>query len=219
MVTINILTLFPDLIKTHLEILPFKKAIATKKLAVNLINIRDYATDKYKTVDDKPYGGGTGMILKLQPIYDALMSLNLAKDPKNKIVLLSPRGKTYTQKMARNYSKLKTLTLICGRYEGVDHRIRHFVSEEISIGDYILSGGELAALVLAESVTRLLPGVLEKADATTNESFSQDFLEHPQYTRPDVFLGHKVPAVLLSGDHQKILEWKSKNSKKLISKN
>jgi len=219
MTKFNVITLFPELIENHLSYLPFKKAVAHGATQVKLVNLRNYAVDSYGSVDDKPYGGGVGMLLRVEPIYHALQDLGLAKEEgrpenkvgKNKIVLLSPQGKKFTQKRAQIYSKLEEITLICGRYEGVDARVEHFVDELVSVGDYILSGGELGALIIMESVTRLLPGVLEKESAALIESFSDNATgkyEYPQYTRPEEFMGLKVPDILLSGDHKKIAKWR-----------
>jgi len=224
MIKFNVITLFPDLIDKHLEYLPFKKALEQCLLEINLVNLRDYALDDYGSVDDKPYGGGVGMLLRVEPIYNALHDLslvldgkiNIKKGSKSKVVLLSPKGQKFTQKKARKYSGLEEVTLICGRYEGVDARVESFVDEIVSIGDYILSGGELGALVIMESTTRLLPGILEKEDAAKIESFSQgdeNQLEYPQYTRPENFKELKVPKILLSGDHGKIAKWRKDNLK------
>jgi len=209
MLKFNVITLFPNLFEEHLNNLPFKKAITKKLIAINLVNLRDFALNSYGTVDDKPYGGGTGMILMIEPIYKALEGL---KHP----ILLSPTGIKYNQKKAGELSKLSEITLICGRYEGVDARVKdNLVTEVISIGNYILSGGELAALAIMESVTRLIPGVLEKQEAFEDESFSNGHLEYPQYTRPEVFKKMEVPKVLLSGNHKEIEQWKKKNYTKL----
>lgn len=223
MIKFNVVTLFPDLINKHLDYLPFKKGLDNKLLSVNLINLRDYAVDNYGSVDDKPYGGGVGMILRIEPIYWALEELGFVKDgkladdrsKKSKVILLSPKGKTYSQTLSQKYHKLEEITLICGRYEGVDARVENLADEVISIGDYILSGGELAALVVMESTIRLTPGILEKEDAVKNESFTNSKLEWPQYTRPENFHGLKVPEVLLSGDHKKISQWRKLRSKKI----
>ena len=227
MIKYNIITLFPELISEHLEYLPYRKAIDLDLIEVNLINLRNYAVDDYGSVDDKPYGGGVGMLLRIEPIYNALNDLDLVQDGKLKakgssrgeVILLSPRGRKYTQKTAEKYSQIEEVTIICGRYEGVDARVEKLADHIVSIGDYILSGGELGALVIMESITRLLPGVLEKEEAvqiesfTQNDSFLQNRLEYPQYTRPEIFEGLAVPKVLLSGDHKKILEWRKKHSK------
>lgn len=210
MIKFNVITLFPNLFEEHLNNLPFKKAIAKKLIDINLINLRDFAINSYGTVDDKPYGGGTGMILMIEPIHKALESL---KKPKTHTILLSPTGSMYDQRKARELSKIDDITLICGRYEGVDARVKDYlVTETISIGNYVISGGEIAALTILESVTRLIPGVLEKQDASENESFSNGFMEYPQYTRPEIYKNMKVPKVLLSGDHKKIEEWKREKS-------
>lgn len=212
MITFNVITLFPELIQPHLANLPFKKAFQKNLIKVNLINLRDFAIDKRGTVDDKPYGGGTGMLLMIEPLYKAIKSIKNA----GKIVLLSPSGKKYNQTLAKSYSALTDITLICGRYEGVDERIKKYVDETVSIGDFVLSGGEIPALAILESVTRLIPGVLEKPDATTIESFADDnakTTEFPQYTRPEEFNGQKVPDVLLSGNHARIASWRENNFK------
>jgi tRNA (guanine37-N1)-methyltransferase len=212
---LNIITLFPEIVNKHLEFLPFKKAISTKVLQVNVVDLKKFSVNNYGSVDDKPYGGGTGMILSVEPIYNALQSIKSTTD-NAKTVLMSPKGTKYDQNMARGYSELQELTLICGRYEGIDERVMHFCDERVSIGNYVLSGGELPALVIAESITRLLDGVLE-VSATLIESFSDENasqVEFPQYTRPEEFMGLKVPEVLLSGDHKKIDEWREKQAKK-----
>ena len=212
MLTFDVITLFPELFEEHLNHLPFKKAIQKGLLKVNLHNLRDYALDSYGTVDGKPYGGGTGMVLMVEPISKALGRI----ENKERTVLMSPRGKKFDQKKAGEYAGLQQITLICGRYEGIDARVEeHLVDESVSVGDYVLSGGELPALAIMESVTRLLPGVLEKEDAAAKESFENGFLEHPQYTRPEDFKGMKVPEVLLSGNHKEIEKWKKENSTKI----
>ena len=210
MLTFDIITLFPELFSAHLNTLPLKRALEKNLLKVNLHNLRDFAIDKRGTVDDKPYGGGVGMILMIEPIYKALESISKTKN--HKIVLLAPSGKKYTQKTALEFSKCEQIILICGRYEGVDARVESLTTDVISIGDYVLSGGELPALAIMESTVRLIPNVLEKEQAVKLESFSDGFLEHPQYTRPEDFKGVKVPEVLLSGDHKRISDWKKKNS-------
>jgi tRNA (guanine37-N1)-methyltransferase len=219
MIRFNVLTLFPELIQPHLEFLPFKRAVEKNAAEYKLWNLRDYALDKRGTVDDKPFGGGTGMLLMPQPIYDALNYIhselpeNVVKKEGTRVILLSPRGKKYDQKYAEELTKAQEITLICGRYEGVDARVEeNYVTDVISVGDYVLSGGEVPALTILESITRLLPQVIEKEDAVTNESFSNGNLEYPQYTRPEIFKGKKVPDVLLSGNHKEIERWKEENS-------
>lgn len=219
MIRFNILTLFPELIQPHLEYLPFKRAVEKKCAEYTLWNLRNYAIDKRGTVDDKPYSGGTGMLLMVEPIYNALSDIHgeapekTVRKGKTRIVLLSPRGKKYTQKLAGELSKEQNITIICGRYEGVDARVEeNYVTDVVSIGDYVLSGGEVPALAILESVTRLLPGVLEKEEAVSIESFADGVIEFPQYTRPEEFKGKKVPEVLLSGNHKEIEKWKKENS-------
>ena len=210
MMRIDIITLFPQLFNEHLKLLPYKRALEKGLATINLHNLRDFALDAYGTVDDKPYGGGVGMILRPEPIYRTLQMITREKN--SKVVVFTPAGKLYEQKKCAEYSKLAQLILICGRYEGIDQRVLDYMADEVvSVGNFILSGGELAALIVSESVLRLIPGVLEKPQSTTLESFSPAFdggVEHPQYTRPENFMGMKVPEILLSGDHKKIQEWK-----------
>ncbi len=223
MLTFDVLTLFPELFQNHFNELPFKRAIKKELIECKVTNLRDFAVDKHGTVDDKPYGGGVGMILMLEPIYKALHKIydgqykdkKITPPKKDKIIFLTPTGKTYNQNKAYELAEYKHLTFICGRYEGVDARISEIADiEEISIGDYVLSGGELPALVIMESIVRLLPGVLEDPEALNTESFTEIYLEHPQYTRPENFQGIKVPEILLSGHHKNIEQWKKDNSKK-----
>ncbi len=205
----DVVTLFPNLFTEHLNTLPLKRAIEKGLVQVNLIDLRKYAIDKHGTVDDKPYGGGTGMVLMIEPIFKALNEIG----DRQKTLLMSPRGKRYTQQKANELSKLNHITIICGRYEGIDARVEENLADEsISVGDYVLSGGEIPAMAIMESITRLIPGVLEKEDATTKESFTDWGIEHPQYTRPEDFNGWKVPPVLLSGNHKEIEKWKKDNS-------
>lgn len=219
MLTINIITLFPNLFKENLETLPLKKAIQLSKVKVNLINLRGFGKGVHKKVDAKPFGGGVGMILQIEPIYNALESINAIKprNSKTKTILLSPKGAKLTQSKVIELSQLDQINFICGRYEGIDNRIEeNFVDEVLSIGDYVLSGGELPALVTLEAITRVLPGVLEKEEASKIESFSEkNTLEYPQYSRPEEFKGLKVPEILISGHHKKIEEWKKSKTKKV----
>jgi tRNA (guanine37-N1)-methyltransferase len=222
MITLNVVTLFPQLFEEHLKNLPFRKAIEKGLAKVNLVDLRNFAVDKHGTVDSRPYGGGTGMLLMVEPVYNALEEIK-KKNKNTKIMLLSPKGKKLTQEKIEKLAQEKNLTFVCGRYEGVDARIEGLCAESISIGDYVLSGGELPALVIMEGITRLLPGVLEKEDATKVESFAKDeinetggrHLEYPQYTRPEDFKGKKVPEVLLSGNHAEIEKWRNKNRKRV----
>ncbi len=187
------------------------RAIDKKLITIDYINIRDFAKDSYKTVDGHPYGGGVGMILRVDVVDSAIKSV---KSQKSKVILLDAGGTPYTQQTARRLSTFDHLILICGHYEGVDERIRSLVDEEISIGDYILTGGEIPAMVLIDSVTRLIPGVLGKPEATIHESFSERLLEYPQYTEPQEYENMRVPPVLLSGNHKKIADWRKRESLK-----
>lgn len=219
---IHILTLFPEVFEPVFNSSILKRAQKKGLATIKIYNLRNWATDKHGTVDDRPYGGGAGMILKIEPVYQAIKDIK-GKNEKLKVFLLSPRGKTFNQALAQELSQLEEIMLICGHYEGFDERIRQFVDEEISIGDYILTGGEIAAMAIADAVTRLIPGVLKKPEATQKESFSEIdkgvFLEYPQYTRPEVFLRKRVPRILLSGDHQKIALWQKQQAKKITKKN
>ena len=206
----DILTLFPEMFE------PLKHSIierATKKklIEINIINIRDFSKDKHKQVDDTPYGGGAGMVMKADVVYD---TYKYVEDKNAKVIFLSPQGNLLNQKKVQELSKEKHLILLCGHYEGIDQRVLdEIVDEEISIGDYVLTGGELPAMVLVDSVSRYVEGVLSK-DSTSEESFSNGYLEYSQYTRPEVFLGKKVPEILQSGNHQKIEEWRRNSSLK-----
>lgn len=218
MLKLDLITLFPDLFNEYLNVLPLKRAIQKNLAQVTFHNVRKYAMDKYGTVDDTPYGGGVGMVMMIEPIYKCLLDIygteeNFPKkDTKRAIIYLSPTGTRYTQAKAREFSQHEQITLICGRYEGIDARIMDYATEIISIGDYVLSGGEVAAQVIMESVVRLIPGVLEKSVAVTNESFSEMLAEYPQYTKPEEFMGKKVPDTLLSGNHKEIEKWKAEHS-------
>ncbi len=232
---IDVLTLFPKMFQGPFEESIVKRAQEKKLVEIKIHNLRDWAKNKHKTVDDRPYGGGTGMVIKPQPVFDAVESLkckmhisqksrktgNAKCKIKEKIILLTPQGKVFNQKMARRLSKLERLILICGHYEGVDERVReHLVDEEISIGDYVLTGGELPAIVLVDAITRLIPGVLKKEEAVRFESFSNynlgarryPLLEYPQYTRPGKFKNWKVPEILLSGNHREIEKWRQEQA-------
>lgn len=204
----DVLTLFPEMFE------PIKQSIigrAEKKnlINLNLVNIRDFSNNKHKKVDDTPYGGGAGMVMQADVVYDAYKSLN-TKDAK--VIYLTPQGKVLNQKKVEKLSKEKHLILLCGHYEGIDQRvIDKIVDEEISIGDYVLTGGELPAMVLIDSVSRYVEGVLSK-DSIKEESFSNNLLEYPQYTRPEIFEGIKVPEILLSGNHKEIEKWRNEKS-------
>ena len=209
----DILTIFPHIFDSYLNESILKRAQKKKLIKINIHNFRDFAKDKHHAVDDKPYGGGPGMLLKVEPIYKCLRTI---KRKKNSLVaLLTPKGKTFNQNTAKKFAKLDQLILISGRYEGFDERIRKYVDEQISIGDYVLTGGELPTLAIIDATARLLPGVLGDNDSAKDESFSRNlnFIEYPHYTRPENFKGMKVPQVLLSGNHQKIQAWRLKNAK------
>lgn len=215
---IHILTLFPETILPILNSSIVGRAQKKGLVEISVINIREYGATNHKTVDDRPYGGGVGMVLKADILAKALGSIK-SKSQKTKVVLTSAAGKPYTQSKAREFSKLKELIIICGHYEGVDERfIDSYVDEEISIGDYVLTGGEIASLAIVDSLTRLIKGVLPKG-ALDEESFTLSGLEYPHYTRPEVFEGIKVPAVLLSGNHQEIKKWRLNESIKKTLKN
>jgi tRNA (guanine37-N1)-methyltransferase len=207
-VRIDVLTLFPEMFYGVLSSSILGKAIEKNIIEVNLFNIRDFSKDKHRRVDGYPYGGGAGMVMMAQPLYDAINSIK--KDsPSARVILTSPKGKRFNQKTARRLSSGKHLVILCGHYEGVDQRIiDSMVDEEISIGDYILTGGELPAMVIIDVVARLIPGVLGSFESLQEESFKRGLLEYPQYTRPAEFMGMKVPAVLLSGNHKEIEKWR-----------
>lgn len=211
---INILSIFPSLFKPFLETGIIGRAKEKGIITFNLVDIRDFSSDSYGTVDDSPYGGGAGMVMKVEPIIEALESL----EGKGETYLLSPRGKRFSQNMARELTEKKILSLICGRYKGVDERVRDFVDGEISIGDYILSGGEVAAMVIVEALTRLLPGAVGDVDSVNTDSFEKGLLDSPVYTRPQEFRGKKVPEVLLSGNHGEIEHWREEEAIKLTRK-
>lgn len=206
--TFDILTLFPGMFESPLRESILGKAIERGFIRTRIHNIRDYAVDKHQMTDDRPFGGGEGMVMKPEPIVSALEEL-MGEAPRPWVVLLSPQGRLLTQKLAWRLSRLPRVILICGRYEGVDERVaEHFTDDLISIGDYVLTGGELAAMVVIDSVARLVPGVLGNEASASAESFEGPLLEYPQYTRPQEFRGHRVPEVLLSGHHQAIQRWR-----------
>ncbi len=204
----EILTLFPGMFVSPLRESILGKARERGLIQVRVHNIRDYATDKHQITDDRPFGGGEGMVMKPEPIVRLLDALK-TEEPPPWVVLLSPQGRVFRQECASRWSALPRLALICGRYEGVDERVaEHFVDEEVSLGDYVLTGGELPAMIILDAVTRLLPGVLGNAASAATESFVEPVLEYPQYTRPREFRGHGVPEILLSGDHAAIHRWR-----------
>jgi len=208
MMKIDIVTLFPEMFKGPFEESILRRAQDKGLVKIEIHNLRKWTKDKRGTVDDRPYGGGIGMVMMAEPIVEAIEEI---KEQNSKVVLLSPRGKIWKQELAQEYSKLNHLILICGHYEGIDERVNNYIDEEISIGDYVLTGGEIPAMVVADSMVRLIPGVLEKTEATQLESFSENLklvLEYPQYTHPEDFRGLLVPKVLLSGNHAEIEKWR-----------
>lgn len=209
----DILTLFPEMVQGFLNTSIIRRARERDLIETNLINFRDFATDKHRTVDDMPYGGGGGMVLKPEPLFAAVDSLLEEGKPKPPILLMSPQGKPFTQQKAEELSRYSHLILLCGHYEGYDERIRtHLATEEISIGDFVLTGGELPAMIIVDSVSRLIPGVLGNQTSAVTDSFSTGLLEYPHYTRPAEFRGLSVPEVLLSGHHQRIEKWRREQS-------
>ena len=234
MITFDVITIFPELVKAFSQESLLKKAQKKKLLKIGIHNLRDWAKDPHKKVDDKPFGGGLGMVFKVEPLYRAIQSLkNKNRKLKTKVILFTPRGKKFTQQKAAELSRLKHLILICGRYEGIDERAaKHIADEELSIGDYVLMGGEIPAMAVIETIARLIPGVIGKPSFLKERRLGakkgqkHGFLEYPQYTRPEVFEVRlrstngrtsarqwKVPKVLLSGDHKKIGEWKAKHGR------
>lgn len=219
----HLLTIFPSIFDSYLNESILKRAADKKLVRFKIHNLRDYTNDKHKTVDDTPYGGGAGMLMKIEPLYKSITAIKKlnrrVKPSKRKVILMSASGKTWNQSLAKKYSKLEEIVFICGRYEGVDARIKHFIDEEISVGDYVLTGGELPALTIIDSITRLIPGVLGNKESIIEESHSEEGVnEYPQYTRPEIFkVGTKkypIPKILLSGNHKDIKAWREKNSQK-----
>jgi len=207
----DILTLFPEMFHSPLEGSILGKARDAGLIQVNLVNVRDYAEGRHRVTDDYPYGGGKGMIMKPEPIIRGIKAIQ-AGNPEARVILMTPQGTPLRHEVVKRLAQLAHLILVCGRYEGVDERVRDVADEEISIGDYVLTGGELTALVVIDAIARLIPGVLGDEGASEDDSFSQGLLEYPQYTRPRAFEGRKVPEVLLSGDHQAIERWRKRES-------
>jgi len=214
---IDIITIFPKMFAPVLNESIAKRAQNTGKVKICIHNLRDYSQDKHRKVDDRPFGGGSGMVMLPEPIFKAVKHIkSIAHSQRSRVILLSPQGERLNQGTAERLIKYKHLILICGHYEGVDERVRaHLADEEISIGDYILTGGELPAMVLADSIVRLIPGVLGDKNSLNFESFTGNLLEYPQYTRPANYQKMKVPAILLSGNHQKIAEWRKNQAVKI----
>jgi tRNA (guanine37-N1)-methyltransferase len=215
MINIHILTLFPEFFDGPFNVSIIKRACDKGLINIDIINIRDFSKDKHRKVDDYPYGGGCGMVMKPEPIFDAVEFVENKIDSTNRrIILLSPQGKTFNQTLARDLSKEKHLILICGHYEGIDERVKTLVTDEISIGDYVLTGGEAPALVIVDSTIRFIPGVLGSRESSANDSFSEGLLEYPHYTRPENYRGLKVPDILLSGNHKEIELFRRKEALK-----
>lgn len=214
MLNFTVITLFPGMFSSPLDQSILKRAQEKGLISVRLVDLRDYATDRHRVTDDYPYGGGQGMVMKPEPLIAAIEDAR-RRFKKSRVILLSPHGKVFNQGEANKLAREEELVLICGRYEGVDERVKQFVDDELSIGDYTLSGGELAAMVVIDTVTRLIPGVLGNLRSPQEESFSNGLLEYPQFTRPEDYRGMKVPEVLLSGDHERIKNWRREMSLKL----
>lgn len=206
MLKFDIITIFPNMFQPLLAESIMKRAQQKRKVAIRVHDLRDYTKDKHRSVDDRPFGGGPGMVLRPEPIFAALKKIKGARQAK--VILTTPAGKPFRQKTARDLAKEKNLIILCGHYEGIDQRVMKWVDEGISIGDYVLTGGELPAMVLVDAITRLIPGVLGKAESLHSETFENNLLEYPHYTRPAHFRGMKVPAVLLSGNHKNIDAWR-----------
>ncbi|MFD3156541.1 tRNA (guanosine(37)-N1)-methyltransferase TrmD [Haloimpatiens sp. FM7330] len=206
---IDIATLFPEMFEVF-DYSIIGRAISEKIIKLNTVNIRDYSQNKHKKVDDYPYGGGAGMLMTPQPIVDCIKDIKSGN--KGKVIFLGPRGKTFNQQMAKELSKEKELIFLCGHYEGIDERVYDYIDMEISIGDFVLTGGEMACIPIVDSICRLIPGVLSSSESFEDESFYDGVLEYPQYTRPSCFAGCEVPKVLLSGHHENIRKWRRKQS-------
>ncbi|MCK4496189.1 MAG: tRNA (guanosine(37)-N1)-methyltransferase TrmD, partial [Candidatus Aminicenantes bacterium] len=208
---VDIITLFPSMFKNPFNESMIKRAKEKGILKIKLHDLRQFTHDKHRTVDDAPYGGGAGMVMKPRPLFEAVEKIKEEIDSSSRVILLSPQGRPLNQEKVKELAKERVLIFICGHYEGVDERVReHLVDEEISLGDYVLTGGELAAMVVVDAVARMLPGVLGSEDSAREDSFYKGLLDYPQYTRPSDFRGWKVPSVLLSGNHQKVKEWRRK---------
>jgi len=210
----DVLTLFPEMF-TAFDYSILKRARDKGIITINLYNIRDYTTNKHRKVDDYPYGGGAGMVMQAEPVYNAVDHVKELYGHKPYTILMSPRGKKFTQEDAKRLSSLDQLLFICGHYEGLDERINPLVDEELSLGDFVLTGGELACMAMIDSISRMVPQVLSSAESFEEESFYSGLLEYPQYTRPEEFRGMRVPEVLLSGDHEKVRKWRKAMSLKL----
>lgn len=219
----HILTLFKDMVTDGLNTSILGRAIEKNLIETNVVDIRDYTMDKHKKVDDYPYGGGAGMLMQAQPVYDAyqavLVDISQKTDKKPRVIYVTPRGTTFSQQMARELAQEEDLVILCGHYEGIDERVlEEIVTDYVSIGDYVLTGGELPAMVMVDCISRLVPGVLNNAESSVDESFSDGLLEYPQYSRPEVWNGKKVPDVLLSGHHANIAKWRHEQALEMTKK-
>lgn len=218
----DIITIFPSFFNSFLNESLIKKAQDKKIIDIHIHDLRKYATDRHKQVDDRPFGGGAGMVIKIEPVYKALEDIKYKNIPRKKVILFTPTGRQFNQKMAARYAKLKRIIFLCGRYEGIDARVERFVDEKVSIGPYILSGGEIPAMAVIEAVSRLLPGFLGNRESIESSIKSKDKIsEYPVYTRPSVFVTKdgrrlKVPSVLLSGNHKQIEEWRQKHIRQVL---
>ncbi|MCD7980937.1 MAG: tRNA (guanosine(37)-N1)-methyltransferase TrmD [Clostridiales bacterium] len=209
----HVLTLFPDMVRRGLQASITGKAMENGLIELNTVNIRDYTLDRHKKVDDYPYGGGAGMVMQAQPVYDAWRTVVTAVGYEPRCVYLTPQGRRFDQKMAKSFAGERDLILLCGHYEGVDERVlEEIVSDSVSIGDYVLTGGELPAMVMVDAISRMIPGVLNNEESVSTESLEGGLLEYPQYSRPSEWRGRAVPPVLLSGNHQEVEEWRREQS-------
>ncbi len=219
----HILTLFKDMVSDGLNTSILGRAMEKNLIETNVVDIRDYTLDKHKKVDDYPYGGGAGMLMQAQPVYDAyqavLSQITEKTDKKPRVIYVTPRGTTFSQKMAQELAQEEDLVILCGHYEGIDERVlEEIVTDYVSIGDYVLTGGELPAMVMVDCISRLVPGVLNNAESSVDESFSDGLLEYPQYSRPEVWHDKKVPEVLLSGHHANIAKWRHEQALEMTKK-
>ena|SRR3989338_4628414 len=219
---IDVVTIFPGMFEPVLGESIIKRAREKEIITINIIDLRSFSKDKHRKVDDKPFGGGPGMVMNAEPFFEAvnyLKSRRGEEEIKSRVILLSPKGKTFNHRLAKRLSRYEHMILLCGHYEGIDERIRRYlVDMELSIGDFVLTGGELAAMVIIDAVARYLPGVLGNKESSCDESFTDNLLEYPQYTRPADYKGMKVPEVLLSGDHKKITAWRTRQALKVTKK-
>ena len=211
MVDFHILTLFPDMVMQGLHTSILGRAVDRGDIAIEAVNIRDFTTDKHGKVDDYTYGGGAGMLMQAQPVFDACQSVidRIGQDRRRRVIYVTPQGKPFHQAMAKELSMEEELIFLCGHYEGIDERVlEEIVTDEVSLGDYVLTGGELAAMVMVDAIARLVPGVLHNEESAVTESFGDGLLEYPQYSRPEIWHGKRVPEILLSGDHAKVDAWR-----------